>query len=139
MAICIENVSFKSFSKSGRAFAAKVGATKKVQDMRRTELDDYLNSLGGRSTFMMGIPEVRKVEFDGAWGNIWYEAKMMDYFDKAAASAKKLSKFKKMRDAKKIAESDVHRATFVVITNVSIHPKFRAKLDELGIKYVEML
>ncbi|NVJ51716.1 MAG: RHS repeat-associated core domain-containing protein [Gammaproteobacteria bacterium] len=123
---------FKMLSKKGKDFARRVG-NKKLKDLRGTEFEDYLQTLGGSGSFKKGGRE-----FDGEWGNVWLEAKSGDFWNMLSQNPRKLARWKGVTgDARRVASEN--GKTYAVVTNSAIPGDIKIWLTEKGIKVIEML
>lgn len=96
--------------------------------------EDFLvKKLGGQGSFRTGGRE-----FDGAVGNIWYEAKSGAYWEGLLASEEKLSKFKSTAcHCLKIAKD--HGAAFEIHSNKPIPQSIKDWLTKKQIPFTEWL
>lgn len=111
--------------------------TKSAGDIMRENgkaFEDFLvKELGGRGSFKAG-----RREFDGAIGNIWYEAKSGKYWENLLMSEKKLNDFQSTTcDCLKIARDN--GALFEVHSNAPIPQSIKDWLTQKQIKFREWL
>jgi hypothetical protein len=115
----LSNKGFAFFKKGGRGLIGK-------------EFEDFLfQKLGGKGSF-----KVKSREFDGAIGNVWYEAKSGQYWDMLQSSQSKLNKFKSdMGNRLHIACEN--GATYELHSNTPIPPNIKNWLVKKNIKFTE--
>lgn len=90
-----------------------------------------LNTLGGRGSF-----KLKNREFDGAIGNMWYEAKSGNYWNMLMENSANFSKFTSDMGARlKIAQQN--NAEYHLFSNVPIPAKIQNYLNKKGISFSE--
>ena len=96
------------------------------------KFEDWLHSsYGGVGSFSKGGRE-----FDGAFGNRWYEAKSGNYWRDVTSKPRKLEKFKSdMGDRKRIANE--HGGTYELHSNTAIPKDIKNWLNKKGISTYE--
>ena len=115
-------------------------AARKVQgraiNERGQAFEDQLQKqFGGRGRFTAKSPTESR-EFDGAVGNIWYEAKSGEFWNKLLESPKKLDDFKAdMGRGLKVANAN--GASYEMYSNTPIPQIIKEWLTRKGIKYTE--
>lgn len=94
-------------------------------------------SMNGVGSFKMSN-KTGKREFDGALGNVWWEAKSGNYWKMIDVTPSKKSKFTgNMPQCKQIAEDN--GATFELFTNSPIPSHWKEWLTSKGIPFTEIL
>ena len=122
----------KMLSKKARDFALRIGS-KKISQLRGGEFEEYLKTLGGPGPFKKGGRE-----FDGAWGNIWIEAKSGNEWKRLLSDTKALARWKSVTgDAKRVANEN--GASYLVVTNSTIPGEIKDWLTLKSIRFIEML
>ena len=101
------------------------------------DFEDYLhNVIGGESRYIKGSTAGR--DFDGVFGNRWYEAKSGNYWNKLLQDKSIELKFKqKMAEGLKIAQE--YGATYEVFSNSPIPDSIKEWLTKKGIPFTEIL
>ena len=115
--------------------AAKILSAKGAGEAAGLVGKDFENflvkKLGGEGSFSVGGRE-----FDGAIGNIWYEAKSGNYWEMVMSSEQKLNKFKSdMGDRLRIAREN--NATYELHSNTPIPPSVKEWLSKKEINFTE--
>jgi hypothetical protein len=116
-------------------------AAKKVANAANTrgkEFEDFLvQKLGGRGSFRARSATASR-EFDGAVGNVWYEAKSGEYWDMLLSSKKKLEDFKgDMGRGLNVAKAN--GAIYELHSNSPIPQGIKNWLTKKGINFTEWL
>jgi hypothetical protein len=118
-----------------------VNAAKKVANAaneRGKAFEDFLvKKLGGRGSFKVK-GKYNSREFDGAIGNVWYEAKSGQYWERMMSSTQRINDFK----ADMIRGLDVAKengAVYELHSNTPIPQNIKDWLTEKGIKFTEWL
>lgn len=112
---------------------AKQIAKNAANESGRAFEESLIKRLGGKGSFKIGGRE-----FDGAVGNIWYEAKSGQYWNMISKNKEKLNKFKsQMGSGLKIARE--HGASYELYTNTLIPADIKAWLTMQGIPFKEFL
>jgi hypothetical protein len=111
------------------------GAVRKLNaaNQRGKAFEEFLvKKLGGRGSFKVGGRE-----FDGAVGNIWYEAKSGKAWEKILSSKEEFERFtSSMGQRLRIARD--HGATYELFSEVSIPQNIREWLINKNIKFTEL-
>ena len=103
-----------------------------MQENGKAFEDFLVKKLGGRGSFKV----IR--EFDGAVGNVWYEAKSGQYWEGLLASEEKLARFKTTTgDCLRIAKDN--GALFEVHSNSPIPQSIKDWLTTKQIPFTEWL
>ena len=104
---------------------------------RGAEFEEFLmKKLGGKGSFIVRDKLAGTREFDGAVGNIWYEAKSGEYWNMLLSNSKKMNKF---RDdmGKGLAIAQKNSASYVIHSNVPIPQNIKAWLTKHKIQFTE--
>ena|GEM_PF-3400893 len=116
--------------------AAKKGTLNAAQQ-RGAEFEEFLvKKLGGKGSFKVTSKTAGTREFDGAVGNVWYEAKSGQYWDMLLSNPKKMGRFKEdMGRGLKIAKEN--GASYAVHSNVPIPQNIKDWLIKNNIPFTE--
>ena len=109
-----------------------------INDRGRAFENQLQKQLGGRGSFKERGANTGTREFDGAAGNIWYEAKSGDYWEKIMSSKEAFESFVgKMGEKLKIALE--HGAKFELYSNTPIPQTIKEWCAKKGITFKEWL
>ncbi len=98
--------------------------------------DLLVQKFGGKGSFKARGNVSGAREFDGAVGNVWYEAKSGKYWDMLLSSEEKFGKFRSdMGDRLRICRD--HGATYELHSNTSIPQPVKDWLNKQGIPFTE--
>ena len=114
---------------AAKAAGKAVGST--IRERGKTFEDFIIKKLGGRGSFNVGGRE-----FDGAVGNVWYEAKSGQFWDMLLTNKDKLNRFREgMGRGLRIARDN--GATYHLHSNTPIPRIIKKWLTEKGIPFTE--
>lgn len=102
-----------------------------------SDFEDYLHEvIGGESKYIKGSTAGR--DFDGVFGNRWYEAKSGNYWNRLLQDKTIEIKFKrKMAEELNIAQE--YGATYELFSNSPIPDSIKEWLIQKGIPFTEIL
>lgn len=141
--ICNEAIQnlIKKMEKMGQKTSNVAKGTQKhgnLANLKGQDFEDFLKQkLGGKGSFEINAKNTSR-EFDGAIGNIWYEAKAGKFWDLLLTSEKKLAKFKDDM-GRGLSVAKECGALYELHSNTPIPPIIKEWLTKKGINFTEWL